>query len=184
MINECLAKDIVITGPKHSGKTSAGKILASLCSCDFFDTDELIFQNTGKSPRQLFNENPESFKKAEAEATAALFRVQSRCRRVIAAGGGVIDNPEAADIIASSGAVVAALDISVSAAWQRIVSSGELPPFINTENLPLPFGNEESHRALHIRRSATYREFASIVIETDDKSPKDIAGEIYYKLSF
>ena len=168
-------EDIILTGPKHSGKTSAGRILASLFECEFFDIDDLIFQNTGKSPRQLYIENPESFKKAEAEALAALFR-QCSCRRVMAAGGGVIDNTDAMSKITSSDAVTVCLNVSVETAWQRIFSSKETPPF--------PLGSGESYRTLHERRSAAYRQFANIIIEAENKTPKEIACEIFYKLSF
>jgi shikimate kinase len=78
---------IIITGPKHSGKTSAGLALIKLLSgtgnfrqaadsaepC-FADLDELIEQRTGKSPRTLYKEGREIFQKAEAEALAFLVR--------------------------------------------------------------------------------------------------------------
>jgi len=169
-------KSIFLTGPKHSGKTSAGKAFALLCSCDFIDLDELILQRTGKSPRQLFSESPEIFQKAEAEATAAIAGTDSAGQglRVIAAGGGIIDNYEAAVMIANSGAIAVYLNISAAAAWQRIASSadGELPPFLRTEN------PQETHRSLHERRADAYKQFANIVIEAEGKTPEEIAGEI------
>ncbi|MDR1838502.1 MAG: shikimate kinase [Treponema sp.] len=169
-------KSIFLTGPKHSGKTSAGKALALLCSCDFIDLDELILQRTGKSPRQLFSEGPEIFQKAEAEATAAIAGTDSagQGRRVIAAGGGIIDNHEATVMITNFGATVVYLNISAAAAWQRIVNSadGELPPFLRTEN------PQETHRVLHERRAAAYQQFANVVIDAEGKTPEEIAGEI------
>jgi shikimate kinase len=177
-------KDVILTGPKNSGKTSAGKILASLCSCDFLDIDEFIFLYILQNPRQLYAENPEYFKKAEAGVIAALFEPppsnkNDSYQRVIAAGGGLIDNMEACAIIKSSGAVVISLDISASAAWRRIANSldGELPSFIDKDN------PQESHSVLHERRSAAYREFANIVIKAEGKTPQEIASEIFYQLS-
>jgi shikimate kinase len=177
-------EDIILTGPKHSGKTSAGKELACLCSCDFIDIDELIFQRTGKSPRQLFSEDPIIFKKAEFEAMAALADSSSSAdsgrakRRVIAAGGGIIDNSEALAILKKSGAKKVYLDISAKNAWDRIANSadGELPPFLRTEN------PRETHRVLHERRAAAYLQIADIVIEAEGKSPKEIAAEIFSNL--
>jgi len=198
-------KDIILTGPKHSGKTSAGNALASLFSCDFIDIDELILQRTGKSPRQLFNEDPAIFQKAEAEALAALVdssdNLVSSCNcanginiansaadgtnitdcadnagaklRVIAAGGGIIDNGEALSILKKSGAVTVYLDISAEDAWDRIAAGGELPPFLRTEN------PRETHRALHERRAAAYLQIANIVIKAEGKSPQEIAAEIF-----
>jgi shikimate kinase len=174
-------KDVILTGPKHSGKTTTGKALASLFSCDFIDIDELISQRTGKSPRQLFNEGQAVFQKAEAEALAALVGsgggADSGAKpRVIAAGGGIIDNSEALSILKKSGAVMVYLDISAETAWDRIAAAGELPPFLKTEN------PRETHRALHERRAAAYLQIADIVIETEGKPPQERAAEIHTRL--
>jgi len=171
-------KDIILMGPKHSGKTTTGKALASLFSCDFIDIDELIFQRTGKSPRQLFSKSPATFKEAEAKALAIASDSGGRKtkRRVIATGGGIIDNRTALSILKKSGAVMVYLDISAKGAWDRIAAEGELPPFLRTEN------PQETHRALHERRAAAYRQIANIVIKTEGKSPRKIAAEIFSHL--
>jgi shikimate kinase len=166
-------KDIILMGPKHSGKTTTGKALALLFSCDFIDIDELILQRTGKSPRQLFSEDPAVFQKAEADALAALADSRGAKRRVIATGGGLIDNGEALSILKKSGVVMVYLDISAEGAWDRIAAGGELPPFLRTEN------PRETHRALHERRAAAYLQIANIVIETEGKSPQERAAEIF-----
>ena len=172
---------IVLTGPKHSGKTSAGKALASLYSCVFIDIDDLILQRTGKSPRQLFTESPAIFQKAETDAAAAITSAdntdQSETKkwRIIAAGGGIIDNSDAVTLLKKSGAIIVYLNVSAESAWERIANAanGELPPFLRTEN------PRETHRALHERRAAAYLKIANIVIETEGKTPAEIAGEIY-----
>ena len=91
---EFQAENILLTGPKHSGKTSAGKELAKLLTCEFIDLDELVQRRTGKSPRQLFTESPETFRNAEAAALAEILGGREECGtcRVIATGGGIIDN--------------------------------------------------------------------------------------------
>ena len=163
--------DIILAGPKHSGKTSAGRALASLSTCDFIDLDELISQRTGKTPRQLFSESPEIFQKAEAEAMAAIAG-SGAGRRVIAAGGGIIDNADAVLILKNSGATIVCLKLSADCVWERISAGGDLPPFLKTET------PRETHRALHERRAAAYLQIANIVIETEGKTPEEIAGEI------
>jgi len=167
---------IVLVGPKHSGKTSAGKELAALLSGGFVDLDEYITQESGKSPRALYIEGPEVFRKAEAGALAALFEseiAQSSSPLVIASGGGLIDNPDALSLLKKNTAAVSVfLDVSVQTTWERIKKAGELPPFLKTEN------PEETHRSLHERRAAAYRQCASLVIKADGKSPQEIAREI------
>jgi shikimate kinase len=173
-------KKIILIGPKHSGKSSTGKALALLGSFDFFDTDELILQRTGKTPRQLYSENPLSFQAAEAETVKYLLETNSDIC-VIAAGGGVIDNSEAIETIKKSNVLKVYLNISVNNAWNRIINSanGELPPFLETEN------PEKTHRILHERRAAAYSTIADIIIEIEGKTPKEIAAEILnYGLGF
>jgi len=172
--------DIILTGPKHSGKTSAGKAFALLYSCSFIDLDEQIQRITGKSPRQLFSESAVIFQKAETDAMKAVAsdKIKEGERRIIAAGGGIIDNPDAIAILKKSGATVVYLNISAAVAWQRITNSanGELPPFLRTEN------PQETHRSLHERRSAAYLRLANIVIDADGKTSKEIAAEILQRL--
>jgi shikimate kinase len=70
---------VLLVGPKHSGKTSAGRALARLWTgknapaAFFTDLDELVEDRTGKSPRALYGEGPEIFRKAEADALGDLF---------------------------------------------------------------------------------------------------------------
>jgi len=169
---------IILIGPKHSGKTCAGKALASLYSCDFIDLDELIFQRTEKSPRQLFNEGQTVFQKAEAEAAAAFFAESDGGgkRRVIAAGGGIIDNAQAATLLNMTDTVIVYLNISAESAWDRIAHAEELPPFLRTEN------PQETHRDLHERRAAAYLQIADIVIEVEEKTPEEIGKEIMNRI--
>jgi shikimate kinase len=189
---------IIIVGPKHSGKTSAGLALTKLLSgtgdfrraadstepC-FVDLDELIEQRTGKSPRTLYQEGRDIFQAAEAGALASLVGKAAvslsssgkAAALVIAAGGGIIDNEGALALIKkTSGAITICLDVSADAAWDRIDASarrdGGLPPFLKTGN------PGETHRALHERRAAAYRNFARIIIKAEGKSPEEIAGEI------
>lgn len=180
--------DIILTGPKHCGKTSAGKALASLCSggqqaaagglCVFIDLDEEITRRAGKMPRELYNKSPAIFQKAESDALTALIEEGGADEgkannRVIATGGGIVDNAQAVDLFKTLDAVIVYLNLSAATAWQRIFAGGELPPFLKTEN------PQETHFALHERRAAAYRQLADVVIDAERKTPQEIAAEIY-----
>jgi shikimate kinase len=198
---------ILLTGPKHSGKTSAGLALAGLSGGRFADLDEIIAERTGKSPRSLYREGAEVFKKAEAEALEWILSAlrgglfpDGQCQRehdlsaplhphtaeagglcVIASGGGIIDNAEALALLAERPSVkIVYLEVSAETAWERIRASAEtgggLPPFLDTAD------PRETHRLLHTRRAAAYRQHAAITIDAENKAPPDIAREILSRL--
>ncbi|MDR2019335.1 MAG: shikimate kinase [Treponema sp.] len=173
---------IIITGPKHSGKTSAGKALARLWeglfpggAAEFTDLDELVEKRTGKSPRTLYREGPQLFRRAEAEALQALLEGAGG-DTIAAAGGGLADNGEALKILKKCpAALVVYIDVPAETAWERIRAAadktGELPPFLNTEN------PRETHRQLHSRRGAVYRKLAKITVQAGN-SPEETAAAI------
>jgi shikimate kinase len=175
---------IFLCGPKHAGKTRAGRALAALVSGVFIDLDEYIEAHTGKSPRTLYREGPAVFRKAEAEALEHLLAPPDRppgnaaghdggTPRIIAAGGGLIDNPEALSL--TEKAITAYIEVSAETAWERIFRAARqdgLPPFLDTKN------PRETHRALHERRAAAYRTWARITVQGEGKTPEEIAGDL------
>jgi shikimate kinase len=180
---------ILITGPKHSGKTSAGRVLVNLLlggnslGAGFTDLDELIERQTGKSPRTLYKEGPDVFRLAETRALASLLQeiAPQVDTMVIAAGGGLIDNPGALALLRQPGPsgttpVTVYLEVTADTAWKRIKAAakqtGELPPFLNTGN------PRETHAALDTRRGSAYREFDGITITAEGKTSEDIGREI------
>ncbi|MDR1637245.1 MAG: shikimate kinase [Treponema sp.] len=188
---------ILLVGPKHSGKTSAGRALVLLltgrndAAASFTDLDELVEARTGKSPRALYGEGPEIFRKAEAEALRNIFDQadlsgvpagrQGTALRVVAAGGGLADNGEALELLKDpvskrSGRVFTVyIEVPPETAWERIEAAaerdGELPPFLKTEN------PRETHRRLHQRRGAVYREIADLSLSAGE-TPEETAALI------
>jgi shikimate kinase len=186
---------ILLVGPKHSGKTSAGRALVRLWAgkndpaASFTDLDELVETRTGKSPRALYREGPEIFRKAEAEALRGIFDRPGDgdpALRVVAAGGGLADNSEALDLLKSpvfkrsSRVFTVYIEVPPETAWERIEAAaerdGELPPFLKTEN------PRETHRRLHQRRGAVYREIADLSLGAGE-SPEETAALIISRVT-
>ena len=177
----------LITGPKHSGKSLCAKALHKIIGGTVVDMDELIEAETGKTPRELFVLGQDIFKKAEAQALSSALNVTEEERRrnqirIIAAGGGLIDNGDAMTLLTEPQVppreiIAVYLDISAETAWQRISAEGEIPPFLKTEN------PQETHRVLHERRAEAYKAIADIIVSAENKSPEEIAGEIADRLN-
>jgi shikimate kinase len=163
-------RKILITGPKHAGKTSVAGALAQLCRCDWTDLDAALEARSGKTARALYREGLERFKKAEAETLAALLADERLT--IIATGGGIIDNNEAVAALRNADAALVYLALPAHRAWERISSTPELPPFLNTET------PEETHRALHERRSRAYEALCPYRFAVDHKSLDAICQEI------
>jgi shikimate kinase len=162
-------------GPKHSGKTSAGKALAKLLAVPFYDLDTLIEEKTGESPRALYSRGEGLFRSAEFEALRAFLekaggKTVSGLSAVLAAGGGIIDNRKAAALLSGKHLTVY-LEAGAETAWRRI-AAGPLPAF-----LP-PANPREAHRRIHERRAKAYKAFADISVPVENKTPEKIAAEI------
>lgn len=173
---------ISLAGPKHAGKSSVGKALALLLNADFLDLDSCIEERTGKSPRTLYKEGIDVFRKEEREALQAIIEICTKRKSgiVLAAGGGIIDNDEAAALMKEHTLVIN-LEVSANTAWNRIAEtsriSGELPPFLQTNN------PEATHRELHERRSRAYNELAAFTINAEHADVETISREIAEQLA-
>ncbi|MDR1307998.1 MAG: shikimate kinase [Treponema sp.] len=175
---------VVLVGPKHSGKTTAGRELALRRGLPFFDLDLLMEERTGRSPRALYGLGPELFRAEETKALAALLAGNPvpGVTGILAAGGGIIDNPGAMALLAGGGHITVYLEISAETAWRRITGNRrdpELPPFLRAES---PDASRQKHRLLHERRSAAYRAAAEIIILAEGKTPGETADELGVKL--
>jgi len=173
---------ILVTGPKHSGKSFTSQALEKITGWKAVDLDTLVEKQTGKSPRALYKEGADIFRKAEAQALASLTEIPAAGETglIIAAGGGFVDNPEAMELLSQHREITTVyLDISAETAWKRILQTaqdGELPPFLNTEN---PW---ETQLALHTRRAKAYKAMAHVTISAENKNPEEIAEEIADRL--
>lgn len=82
-INDC----IILVGFMGSGKTSIGKLLSSKLNSNFYDTDEMIIKQTGKTISQIFeDEGEEHFRKLECNIVKELETLENG---VISTGGGL-----------------------------------------------------------------------------------------------
>ncbi len=129
-------------GIKHCGKSTQARRLASHFACPVFDTDDLITEMTGKSPREMYQEGPEVFLKAEEEACRELINRLGDSGAVVATGGGICNNEKAISILKEKGTLIF-LNAEEETAAARIVreihtaedgSLSNMPAYIAKEN--------------------------------------------------
>ena len=94
-------KDISLIGFMGCGKSSVGKILATLLpECRLIDLDTYIEEKQGKNIPEIFNEYGEAaFRRMEREALEEIFSDKSRPRAILSLGGGTVTSEQCRQLI-------------------------------------------------------------------------------------
>lgn len=152
---------IILLGIKHCGKSTQGKLLAKHFGCPFFDTDDEITLNTGKSPREIYTEQgKDAFLKAEKDACEALAEKipnqnhkessEKTVEAVIATGGGICNNGNALDELRKIGKFIF-LDIDEKTAANRIIWEIKYDSDGSMKNLPAYIANKNPKNVQDVR---------------------------------
>lgn len=161
-------KNIVLIGLMGSGKTTVGKLIAEKLKFNFIDTDELIEKQENKKISDIFAENGEEyFRKVEQDIVKTIAGQENQ---VISTGGGIVKNIQNIQNLKENG-VLFYLSASSSVLYERLKSEKANRPLLKTENLLETISN------LLNEREEKYK-MADFIINTEDKSPKDISEEI------
>jgi len=165
---------IVITGAKHSGKSTAAGTLSSMLGIPFIDTDDRIIalheSRTGKKlpVREIYTVlGDDAFRALERDAVAESVKSDFA---VIATGGGVILSGENRALLA--GSIIAYLRVPEELLWERIVANG-IPPFYAGEH------GRETHRARVALIDEVMTPRADIIISVDRKNQNNIAETLF-----
>ncbi|MBE6476540.1 MAG: shikimate kinase [Propionibacteriaceae bacterium] len=159
-------RQVVLVGLPGVGKSTVGALLARKYGLDFFDADDCLEEQQGRSISEIFATDGEAgFRAIE---TATVIELLSR-PGVIALGGGAVTNE--AIRAALAGRDVVWLTQSVGQGVERIGSS---------THRPLMAGSDIAGtlRRLKAGRDPLYRQVATIRIDTDRKHPGRVATEL------
>ena len=172
----CPAISLALIGYRGAGKTTVARQLALALGWDWVDADVEIELRAGKSIAAIFTDDGEAaFRDLEAAVLADLL---SRERVVVAAGGGAVLREANRQALAQRARVVW-LRASVETILRRVAedatTAGRRP------NLTTAGGAAEVIDLLR-RREPLYRECAELEIDTDGKTPLEIATEIIDRL--
>ena len=186
---------IILMGIKHCGKSTQGRIISKKLSVPFFDTDDVIFEMTGKTPRQIYTElGNEGFQEAEEKACSFLLeKINSSAEKnaVIATGGGICGNKKALDVLKKIGTFVFLKTPERIASFRvlREISVAQdgtilnVPAFIAKKN---PRSVADAKKIFHdffIERECIYEQLADVVIDMSSSFKEANAAKIIESVS-
>ena len=186
---------IILMGIKHCGKSTQGRIISKKLSVPFFDTDDVVFEMTGKTPRQIYTElGNEGFQEAEEKACSFLLeKINSSAEKnaVIATGGGICGNKKALDVLKKIGTFVFLKTPESIASFRvlreiSVAQDGTLlnvPAFIAKKN---PRSVADAKKIFHdffIERECIYEQLADVVIDMSSSSKEANAAKIIESVS-
>lgn len=172
-------------GIKHCGKSTQGKLLASHYEVPFFDTDNVIQNITGKSPRQIYTQSGAKIF-MEKEALACKNTLEYSNKSVIATGGGVCCNQAALDTFYMQGLKVF-LHVSFDTSVNRIIEEIIYDENKNMTGLPAYIAKEKPHTIAQVKdiyaqffeaRNKLYQSLCDIEILLKDITPLDNSRSI------
>lgn len=166
-----MAPRVVLVGPMGAGKTTVAGLLGDAWDVPVRDTDADIVASTGREISDIFVESGEdAFRELETAAVAAALAEHDG---VLALGGGAVMRTETRDLLA--GVPVVFLRVGLTDAVKRVgLGVGR----------PMLLGNVRSRiKTLLDERTPIYESVATHVVETDNRTPDEVAAEIRELLS-
>ena len=157
---------VVLVGPMGAGKTTVARLLADAWGVPARDTDADIEAAEGRSISDIFvDDGEEHFRALERAAVADALATHEG---VLALGGGAVLDEGTREQLA--GRPVVFLRVGLSEAVKRVgLGVGR----------PLLLGNVRARiKALLDERSPIYESVARLVVDTDGRSPEDVAAAI------
>ncbi len=156
----------VLVGPMGAGKSTVAELLATAYGVTARDTDADVETTAGRSISDIFVDSGEAhFRELERAAVAEALASHDG---VLALGGGAVLDPATRELLADHRVVF--LRVGLSDAVKRVG--------LGTSR-PLLLGNVRSRiKALLDERTPVYESVADLVVDTDQRSPQDVADEI------
>jgi shikimate kinase len=161
-----VAPVLVLVGPPGAGKTTVGTLLAAQLGLPFLDTDQTIEAEAGKSVADIFIEDGEErFRELES---ASVVQALAEHSGVLALGGGAVLRDDTRAALAT--VPVVALSVGLTDAVQRVGLARDRPLLLDSPRARIA--------AMLRDRAPLYAEVSRRSVDTNGRSPDDVAGEI------
>lgn len=161
-----MAARVVLVGAPGAGKSTVGAVLAQRLGVELLDTDAAVEQAAGMSVSDVFvTQGEAAFRALERTAVADALAHHDG---VVALGGGAVVDPGTRALLASAPTV-----------WLRVGLTAALSRVGMTQARPLLLGNVRGRLlALLEERAPFYAEVATVTVDTDDRTPEDVAADV------
>ncbi|EHR51581.1 shikimate kinase [Saccharomonospora marina XMU15] len=162
---------IIVVGPPGSGKSTVGPLLADRLGKPYHDADAELEARTGRRIADIFaTDGEEAFRAIEEDVVAEGL---ARDDGVYALGGGAVLSERTRKRLA--GHTVVFLNVGMAEGVRRTGMSTARP-------LLAGINPRATYRALLEARLPVYREVATVEIDTDDRSPDEVAAAVVDRL--
>lgn len=162
MILKSKANNIILIGMPGSGKTTIGKLLSNMLDYKFIDSDQLIVEKVGKTPRQVVEENGRKFF-LDIQDEVVLEIKQNNC--VFATGGGIVHSDLAMNHLKAIGFIIY-LKTKYHIIEERMDTERKL---VRTNGTLLDLYNE---------RDPLYNKYADAILNCDSTDLKLLCNKI------
>lgn len=164
-------KNIILTGFMGTGKTEVGKELSRLVNMKLIDVDTEIEKSEKVTINEIFQKFGEPrFREIE---TGMIKKISQQKNVIISTGGGAVLKQENMEILRKTGVIICLM--ATPETILNRTSNSDDRPLLKVEN---PF--EKITELLNFRRP--FYEKADIMIDTENKTPLEIAEEIIEKI--
>ncbi|WP_462379840.1 shikimate kinase AroK [Pseudomonas sp. Marseille-QA0892] len=165
-------RNLFLVGPMGAGKSTIGRMLAKELRLPFKDSDKEIEERTGANIPWIFDvEGEAGFRERERAMIAELSELEGA---VVATGGGVILRPDNRAALRQGGRVIY-LHTTVEQQVNRTAKDRNRP-LLRTPN------PAQILRELMAIRDPLYREIADVIIDTDERPPRQVVQEVIDRL--